>query len=292
MRSLADLFPDFLADLRQALVEGAARDAGVSPDAAVWLARWALVAALVGTTLFLFCGYHAGFVRLNGLAARTAPWVWEYWTLLGDERVAFALALFFCRRRPRVFWTLIVAALVATAYSQTFKHLFSALRPPAVLDAGDFNLIGPGHRRGSFPSGHTVTASVFFAVWVYYIKETGLRLLLIILAVLAGLSRVALGVHWPVDVAAGMLGGVLAAWIGAALARRADWGVQYPSVHLAFAILACFPAAALLMWDGGHPETAGLQTLVGLAALGFVLYQYLIRPAWRRRHRTDLGVGE
>ena len=48
--------------------------------------------------------------------------------------------------------------------------------------------------------------------------------LLILLAVAAGLSRVAVGVHWPVDVAAGLLGGVLAVLLGVALARRSRWG--------------------------------------------------------------------
>jgi len=281
MRSAFGLFPYLMADLRQALVEGAARDSTVSPDGGVWLTRWAVTAALVGAILFLFCGYHAGFLRLNGLAALTAPWVWEWWTLLGDERVAFALTLFFCRRHPRIFWTLLVAALVAVAYSQSLKHLFSALRPPAVLDAEDFNLIGPGHRKSSFPSGHTVTAAVFFAVWVYYLKVTGLRLLMIALAVLAGLSRVALGVHWPVDVAAGMFGGVLAAWIGAICVSRAELRVRDPSVHLAFVILASFPAVALLMWDGGYPGVAGVQTVLGLASLGSMFYQYLMQPLWR-----------
>lgn len=281
MRFPDGLFLYLMTDLRQALVEGAARDFAVSRNGGVWLARWSAIAALIGATLFLFCGYHAGFLRLNGLAAQTAPWVWEWLTMLGDERVAFALALFFCRSHPRVFWTLIVAALVAIVYSQSLKHLFSALRPPAVLDAGDFNLIGPGHRKASFPSGHTVTAAVFFAVWVYFLKATGLRLLMIAFAVLAGLSRVALGVHWPVDVAAGMFGGVLAAWIGAVLARRAEWGLFEPSVHLVFVALASFQAVALLMWDGGYPGAAGLQIALGLAALGSLLYRYLMHPMWR-----------
>ena len=139
--------------------------------------------------------------------------------MLGDERLAFSLALIFSRRRPRVFWTLLVAGSVAAIYSSSLKHLFSAPRPPAVLDADDFNLIGPGHRKSSFPSGHTVTASVFFGVWVYFLRGAGTRGLMIALALAAGLSRVALGVHWPVDVAAGMFGGVLAAWMNGASRR-------------------------------------------------------------------------
>lgn len=285
MRSTSELFSYLARDLRQSLAAGASRDAAVSPDGGGWLLGWALVSALTGLSLFLCCGYHAGFARLNGFAAQTPAWIWEWLTVLGDERVAFALTLFFCRRHPRVFWTLIVAALVAAAYTQSLKHLFSALRPPGMLDVDAFNLIGPGHRKGSFPSGHTVTAAVFFGVCVYYLKGVGWRWLLVALAVAAGLSRVAVGVHWPVDVAGGMFGGVLAAWAGVVLARRGEWGIHDPAVHLAFVTMASFPAVALLLWDGGYPGAAGFQVALGIAALVYAVYSYLLRPAlaWRRR---------
>jgi membrane-associated phospholipid phosphatase len=270
------------ADLRGDLAAGAARTPAVSPAGARWLAGWAAASALGAAALLLCCGYRAGFAWVNALAAGAAPWVWQWLTMLGDERVAFALALFFSRTHPRVFWTLIVAAVVAAAYTHGLKPLVSALRPPAVLEPGSFNLIGPGHRRGSFPSGHTVTAAVFFGVWVYYVRGAGWRLLLIALAVAAGLSRVALGVHWPVDVAAGMFGGALAAWAGAALSRRSRWGFLDPSVHLALVVVALFPAAALLRWDGGYPQAAALQVALGIAALASVVLRYLARPLWGR----------
>jgi membrane-associated phospholipid phosphatase len=268
-------------DLRGDLVAGASRSPAVSPGGAAWLGRWAMVAALIGLTLFLLCGYQAGFGRVNGPAAHAAPWVWQWLTMLGDERVAFALTLFFSRRYPRVFWALILAALLASAYTHALKPLFSALRPPAVLEPGSFRLIGPAHRKASFPSGHTVTAAVFFGVWVYYLRGLGLRWLMVALAVLAGLSRVALGVHWPVDVAGGMAGGVLSAWAGAALARRAPWGVLDPWVHLAFVTLAAFFAVALLLWDGGYPQAARLQAALGVAALGSAVVLYLAWPVIR-----------
>jgi membrane-associated phospholipid phosphatase len=267
-------------DLRRDLSRGAERERGLSPSGSRWLAVWALGAALVGATLFVFCGYHAGFERFNGLSALLPPWVWQWLTMLGDERVAFALTLFFSRRHPRVFWALILAAILAAAYTHSLKPLFSAPRPPAVLDPGAFNLIGPGHRKGSFPSGHTVTATVFFGVWVYYLRGIGLRWLMIGLASAAGLSRVALGVHWPVDVAAGMLGGVLSAWGGVVLASRFPWPVLDPSVHLALVTVALFPAVALFLWDGGYPDAAALQMALGIAAIVSALVRYLVRPLW------------
>jgi membrane-associated phospholipid phosphatase len=269
------------SDLRQALAEGARRDPAVSPDGSRWLAASALVCALAGLTLVIFGGYHAGFLGLNAAAAQAPDWVWQWLTVLGDERSAFALSLFFARRHPRVLWALVLAALVGIAITHGLKPLFAALRPPAVLPGDAFHLIGPGHRKGSFPSGHSLTIAVLVGVWVYYLRSAPLRVLLILAAILVGLSRVAVGVHWPVDVAAGLTGGVLAAWLGTRLARGSDWGVSDPSVHLALVVLAAMLASSLLYWDGGYGAAAQMQQVLGIAALGFAAWGYLVMPLIR-----------
>ncbi len=265
-------------DLSTALAAGAARTSMNPPGGALWLSRWALVCLIVGLTLLAACGYHGGFHRLNGWAAAYPDWVWEWLTSLGDERVPFALSLFIARRRPRVFWALVLAALAASAYSRGLKPLFDMPRPPAVLAPGDLNLIGPGHRRASFPSGHSVTAGVFFGVLVYYARHVELRVLLVLLGVLAGLSRVALGVHWPVDVAFGLFGGVLAAWAGGWMAARWPGPATDASVHLAFVTLACFLTVTLTYWDGGYPLARPLLAVLGWGALASVFIDYGLRP--------------
>lgn len=274
-------------DLRLALAEGAARDPEVTPDGARWLAGWALACALVGLTLLLFCGYHGGFLRANAAAAQAPAWVWQWLTVLGDERAAFALSLFFARRHPRVLWALVLAALVGIALTHGLKPLVGALRPPAVLPADAFQLLGPVLRKGSFPSGHSLAIAVLCGVWVYYLRSAPVRLLLIAIAVLVGLSRVAVGVHWPVDVAVGLAGGVLAVWVGTRLARRSDWGVCDPSIHLALVVLAVLLSVSLLYWDGGYGEAARMQQVLGVVALSFAAWGYLARPLTRlARPRT------
>jgi undecaprenyl-diphosphatase len=70
----------------------------------------------------------------------------------------------------------------------------------------------------SFPSGHAVAASCFYATIAYLAvrgRQATTRTALITIAVLIalgiGLSRVYLGVHYPSDIAAGYLAGVL--WV-------------------------------------------------------------------------------
>ena len=276
-------------DLNQALADGARRDLEVSADGARWLIVAALVLGVTALALYLSAGYHTGFEILNSRAAALPAWGWEWLTTLGDERVAFALTLFFARRHPRLFWTLICAGLLAAAYSRGLKPLVDAARPPKVLDPGSFQLIGPSHRNESFPSGHSVTAGVFFGVMIYYARAMPWRLLFLALAVLGGLSRVALGVHWPVDVAAGLSGGLIAAWAGVWLARRTPWGMRDPGVHLAFVCVSLVMAIALLMDDGGYHRAERMLQILGAAALLAFFATYLLLPFfhWQRRVHID-----
>ena len=64
----------------------------------------------------------------------------------------------------------------------------------------------------SFPSGHT--GSSFAAAWVMYRslpKKAGIPVL--VLAVLIGLSRLYVGVHYPSDVLTGVLTGILSGYL-------------------------------------------------------------------------------
>lgn len=241
-----------------------------------WLLRWAGGGAILGLGLYLICGYHAGFLRLNALAADYPSWIWACLTSLGDERMAGALALFFALRRPRLFWTLILSALIAIAAGRGLKELVDAARPPAVLAADAFNLIGPAHEWVSFPSGHSVTAAVFCSVLILYTRRIEWRVLLLLIALLVGASRVAVGVHWPIDVIAGLTLGALAAWLGGRLAARWPGPATRLGVHLSFVALAVLAAFSLLFDDGGYAQAALMQRLLALGALASAVRWYLV----------------
>ncbi len=268
------------ADLRLRLVAGLECDRPLS-GGCPWLSWGALAAALLGVALFVLGGYQAGFLTLNHLAAGWPPGFWEWLTVLGDARLAIALSLFFSLRHPRLFWALILAALVATAFTHGLKPWVSAGRPPAVLPLDSFHLIGPALRKSSFPSGHTVTAAVLLGVGLCFVKGVLARLLLVALAVTVGVSRVAVGVHWPVDVAAGLTGGWLSAWLGLGLSQRWQGAAGNLGVHLVCALLAAGAAVMLILTDGGYAGARGLQIVMGCVALGWGFSQYLVSPLGR-----------
>lgn len=279
------LLPFLRRDLAEALRAGLDSDPASSCHGAIWLLSLALALGGLGGALCLLGGYHTGFSSLNSWSTAYPGWWWQCWTMLGDEYLAFTLTLFFSRRHPRVFWALVCAALVGAAYSRGLKPLIDAARPPAVMEAGVFELIGPAHRRESFPSGHSVTAAVFFGVLIYYARWTEWRLWFALVALTAGLSRVAVGVHWPIDVAAGLAGGFLAALLGAELARRSQGGATNPAIHLPVVALACLMALVLLIAGRGYPEALWPARLIASAALLFTLWVYLISPV--RRYLTS-----
>lgn len=245
-----------------------------------WLWRWALVSLALALTLYGACGYHAGFERLNAASTLLPGEVWQWLTALGDERLVLALALLIAWRAPRLFGALLLAALIASLYSRGLKLLVDAARPPAVLPPESFQLIGPGHRHASFPSGHSVTAAVFFGVLIAWARHWILRLLWLALALAAGASRVALGVHWPVDVLAGHAGGALAAWVGVWVARRWPGLAAHPALHLLGAGLGVVMSARLLLDDGGYPATGLPLAGLGALSLGVAAWRYL--PLARR----------
>lgn len=245
------------------------RYAGMGVDYLIMLA-W--LTSVLGVLLAGAGGYHAAFASLHALLGSVLPdIVWMFITRFGDERVLLVLTLLFARRRPEIFWAMVLASVVAILYARGVKHLVDALRPPAVLSPDVLHVIGPALRSHSFPSGHTSSVFVFAGVLFAFARRASERWALIIFATLVGLSRVALGVHWPQDVLAGAFGGLLSAALGTWLALHWRAGLR-PGVHLGLLLL---PLAAMpwLLWsDNGNPSMPWLTwPLVFAMAMQFLL---------------------
>ena len=124
------------------------------------------------------------------------------------------------RRRPRALpLTPLLAALAfwaASLATSALKDVVGRARP-TLAEPGLHALIAvPGD--ASFPSGHASTA--FAAAGVVAALHPGLRAGVLSLAALIALSRVYLGVHYPLDVLAGAALGIAIAAVVIGLARR------------------------------------------------------------------------
>lgn len=100
-------------------------------------------------------------------------------------------------------WLLGTGAGLAVASSQVLKRLFCRPRPTSGM--GGIAALVAIPDRFSFPSGHTAAA---FGVAVALAGEgSGTALLTLALAFGIAISRIYLGAHYPLDVAAGVLVG-------------------------------------------------------------------------------------
>jgi membrane-associated phospholipid phosphatase len=206
------------------------------------------------------------FAWLNALGPRTSDLLWANLTILGDTVVALTLCLPLWRRRPDLLWALAIGALLATAWVHVLKPIVDAPRPPAVL--GDaVHVIGPAYRAGSFPSGHATTIFAVAGLYSLGLRSPAVTALALALATLAAMSRSVVGVHWPLDVLAGMFGGWLSAALGLAVARRLGFGLK-PAVQWVIALLLGGCAMALLAGHRtGYPQALWLQRAVALVCL-------------------------
>ena len=134
--------------------------------------------------------------------------------------LAFALWLFW-DRRWRAALILLIFASVAGATSSILKQIYARARPDIVPHLDSFSNL-------SFPSGHATNAMAILLLAALLVPKNrrGFWLCLALgLSLLVGMSRLALGVHWPSDVVGGLLWGAGFALAGRAIAQR--WGAGH-----------------------------------------------------------------
>ncbi len=210
------------------------------------------------------------FLVLNHAGHAAGDNFWVNLTLLGDGAVALALIVPCIKRSPRCFWAALIAAVIATVWVQGLKQVVHVPRPPAVLAPGQFFQAGPGYRAVSFPSGHAAAIFALTGIWVMGVSRRYLlRGALLALATLVSLSRVMVGVHWPLDLLGGMLGGWLGAWAGLALHARWRWRTSGVAGFAAGIMLLCIAGALLLSRHVGIPAVMPLQRVIGSICLAW-----------------------
>ncbi|WP_139826403.1 phosphatase PAP2 family protein [Derxia lacustris] len=238
----------------------------------------ALVCAVLAGGITLGAGYHAGFHVINDAARPLSDRALSLLTYCGDTVPALLLLAPFAHRFRQLVWFAVVAALVATLFTHGLKPVINLPRPPAVLAADAFRLVGSPYQRVSFPSGHSVTAFVTAAVLAWHVRQRWLRALLMGAAALVALSRVAVGAHWPVDTLGGAALGLLATAVAARLLRRWQGGLGFWPYHCIVLLLAGVCGWALWL---GPPYALATPLLRLLAVIGLfcLLRDFVWQPA-------------
>lgn len=206
------------------------------------------------------------FYFLNRIAAHANDGLWTHLSLLGDGQFVIIFILPFLGRRPDVVWQYMLAFLLGGIFVHGMKELFSSLRPPASLLADSFHLIGPALQNNAFPSGHTTAIFVLAGLVCLQRINRWIKFGALLLAIMVGLSRIANGVHWPVDVLGAAGGGWMVAIAAVWLAQHWRAGLNV-WVQRAFALLVT-PLAVWAVWslwqhlDDVYPGTGWMKVLL------------------------------
>ena len=114
--------------------------------------------------------------------------------------------------------TALVLLLVSNAANELLKFWIQRPRPCQALEA--VQLLVGCTRSLSFPSSHAANITAQALLFAYLYRPLAFPLFLV--AALVGYSRVYVGVHYPADVAGGVLVGLIAAAVCIRLAREVE----------------------------------------------------------------------
>ncbi|TAJ22817.1 MAG: phosphatase PAP2 family protein [Nitrospirae bacterium] len=222
---------------------------------------WGLLQVDLPLARFLRSVHHAGLEQAGDLGNRLG----SGWGLVIISGTMLAIGFLLKRQTvQRAGMDGLIAHGVAALVTQLLKHLIGRPRP-RLMHNGSFQF-GPSLETGldSFPSGHT-TAS--FAVAVVVAKQfPRIGWLVYGMACLVAASRIVRGSHFPTDVAAGVVLGILAGSLVADPIREWRKSLAEGLVDL----IPYLAGAFALLWIALHPYP-NERTILMMGAIGWVV---------------------
>ena len=152
----------------------------------------------------------------------------NFYTQLGNHGmlfIIFAAVLLLFRQTRRAGASAATGMLLGLFVTNlTIKPLVMRPRPWLVIE--NFTALVAEHDPNSFPSGHSCCAFAFGMALYLTLPQKWARVTALVAAVIMALSRLYVGVHYPSDVIAGTLIGILCGMAGAWIVRRVEAFLQ------------------------------------------------------------------
>jgi membrane-associated phospholipid phosphatase len=178
---------------------------------------------LVALVLFIY-GKKNSFIIINGSYNAGLDYFFQYITVLGDGLIYIPIVLYCFLFNKKYLIPVVAGIIICTFLTHFLKRVIfpNELRPMSLeLENVIIHKIKgvPLHRIHSFPSGHTSTAFTMALLLANIMKRKIWVFLLPVIAFLVGYSRVYLGQHFVSDVCAGMLIGIVSAYLSLLIYR-------------------------------------------------------------------------
>jgi len=192
-------------------------------------------------------------------------------TQLGEETLAIALmAILFFGYKKQIGKKIMFFLLASLTLNNALKFLLRLPRPFEEVGAGIITLRAETASGFSFPSGHSQMAGTLYPSLIKVIKKQWYNILTVVIVILVALSRVYLGVHYPIDAIVGAFLGI-AVVIGGELLFK-----LYKNETYIFGItsLIFLPFAILFLFDGEAQSAADFFKVYGLLIGVFAALEY------------------
>ena len=229
----------------------------------------------------------------------------EIISIFGEIAVPLVIIMLFlwCFNRKKAF-ALSLSLLSSLIVTQSLKAIFRSPRPfqvhPDLIDGGRLST-ATGY---SFPSGHSTTSGALYSSLIVVFWKKAATIICTLLIILVPLSRLMLGVHWPIDVSVGTAIGLLGGFLLTPLALRLyDNRRAFLIVTFIYGIIASAGGLILALILGltdadpvAFEDLMSTATITGAVMLGFYLERKLVDSApeknslWKRILTFIVGI--
>jgi membrane-associated phospholipid phosphatase len=260
----------------------------IASPVARWVWALPVVLFVLTTPLWMQWTEPGLFLSINQWSLPVPAPVWTGFSILGNGWGVLAATAPLLVLAPRYQWAWLCAAPFAVLFARGGKFLIESPRPAAVVDNSQMRVVGELLHNVSMPSGHTLTAFAVAAGIYFAIPLVRRRryVWLWLLAAGTGLSRIAVGAHWPGDVAVGAALGVLAGLLGHQLWLRMaerhcapqSWGLRTVACLVGLAVYHLL--AEELDFAENQPAQYVLAAVATLSLLAFAWQSFQAKLAY------------
>jgi membrane-associated phospholipid phosphatase len=164
---------------------------------------------VIANIILLMLGKKDSFLLLNTFHNKFLDQLFLSITFFGDGILAIlvCLILFLFKKKQESLF-LLISFVLSSILAQVLKNSFHRLRPVNFFHDYSYHKLIDGFTNSvyhSFPSGHTTTIFALATMVVFFTKKRSYHILVLIVAILVGYSRIYLGQHFLEDVIFGAI---------------------------------------------------------------------------------------